>query len=111
MLCACFSPDRILTLWRLIRYSPIPVLPVASSPRSWSKAKGISADNVAISVETSPALLIIDDLGLRPLVGDEPLDLYEIIRCRYERGSMIITSNRVIDEWRRSSTTRCWPGR
>ena len=44
-------------------------------------------------------LLIIDDLGLRGLRDDEPLDLYEIIRARYERGSMIITSNRAVEEW------------
>ncbi len=43
---------------------------------------------------TTPDLLIIDDLGLRPLTRDEPLDLYEIIRHRYERSSTIITSNR-----------------
>src|SRR5262249_17690425 len=48
---------------------------------------------------TSPALLIIDDLGLRPLVGDEAIDLYDIIRHRYEHGSTIITSNRAIEEW------------
>jgi DNA replication protein DnaC len=36
----------------------------------------------------------IDDLGLRPLTHDEPLDLYEIIRQRYQRGATIITSNR-----------------
>lgn len=48
---------------------------------------------------TSPDLLIIDDLGLRPLEGDEPIDLYEIIRQRYERGSMIVTSNRALEEW------------
>ncbi len=48
---------------------------------------------------TSPDLLIIDDLGLRPLEGDEPIDLYEIIRARYERGSMVVTSNRAIEEW------------
>lgn len=48
---------------------------------------------------TAPDLLIVDDLGLRPLQGDEPLDLYEIVRQRYERGSMIISSNRAIDEW------------
>jgi DNA replication protein DnaC len=41
---------------------------------------------------TSPQLLIIDDLGLRTLVHDEPMDLYEIIRQRYERGSTVITS-------------------
>jgi len=44
-------------------------------------------------------LLIVDDLGLRPLVHDEPLDLYELIRRRYERGAMVITSNRDIPEW------------
>jgi DNA replication protein DnaC len=48
---------------------------------------------------TSPDLLILDDLGLRPLTGDEPLDLYEIIRRRYERSALIITSNRAIEEW------------
>ena len=46
-----------------------------------------------------PHLLIIDDLGLRPLVGDGPVALYDIIRLRYERGSIIITSNRAIEEW------------
>ncbi len=44
-------------------------------------------------------LLIIDDLGLRPLKGNEPEDLYEIISRRYERGAMVITSNRAMEEW------------
>ncbi len=48
---------------------------------------------------TSPDLLLVDDLGLRPLEADEPIDLYEIIRQRYERGSMIVTSNRALEEW------------
>lgn len=48
---------------------------------------------------TSPDVLIVDDLGLRPLEGDEPIDLYEIVRARYERGSMILTSNRALEEW------------
>ena len=48
---------------------------------------------------TSPDLLILDDLGLRPLRQDEPHDLYEVIRRRYERGAMVITSNRALEEW------------
>ncbi len=48
---------------------------------------------------TAPDLLIVDDLGLRPLDGDEPIDLYEIIRARYERGAVIMTSNRALEEW------------
>lgn len=57
---------------------------------------------------TSPDLLIVDDLGLRPLDGDEPIDLYEIIRARYEHGSLIITSNRAIEEWYPSSSMTSW---
>jgi len=48
---------------------------------------------------TAPDLLIIDDLGLRPLEGEEPIDLYEVIRQRYERGAMVVTSNRALEEW------------
>ena len=47
---------------------------------------------------TTPDLLIIDDLGLRALRDDEPVDLYEVIRARYERHSTMITSNRSIEE-------------
>jgi DNA replication protein DnaC len=43
-------------------------------------------------------LLIIDDLGLRGLADFEPVDLYELIRLRYERHSTLITSNRDTDE-------------
>jgi len=45
-----------------------------------------------------PKLLIIDDIGLRPLSRDEPLDLYDVIRLRYERRSTILTSNRDVEE-------------
>jgi DNA replication protein DnaC len=44
-------------------------------------------------------LLVIDDLGLRPLSPQASEDLYEIIRERYERHSLIITSNRALHEW------------
>ena len=48
---------------------------------------------------TAPDVLIVDDLGLRPLRDQEPLDLYDIIRGRYERGAFIVTSNRDLAEW------------
>lgn len=44
-------------------------------------------------------LLVIDDLGLHPLKHDEPEDLYEVFRQRYEKGSLVITSNRAVAEW------------
>lgn len=47
----------------------------------------------------SPDVFIVDDLGLRPLRDHEPLDLYDLIRGRYERGAFIVTSNRDLAEW------------
>lgn len=44
-------------------------------------------------------LLILDDLGLRPLSAEEAMDLYELIRLRYERGALLCTSNRAAAEW------------
>jgi len=43
-------------------------------------------------------LLILDDLGLRPLQQTDTIDLYDVIRGRYERGSLIVTSNRSVKE-------------
>jgi len=48
---------------------------------------------------TGPDLLIIDDLGLCSLSQDETIELYDIIRLRYERQSTILTSNRALDEF------------
>ncbi|MBF8279764.1 MAG: IS21 family transposition helper protein [candidate division NC10 bacterium] len=47
----------------------------------------------------SVELLAIDDFGLRPLAAQGAEDLYELIRERYERKSLIITSNRAFQEW------------
>jgi len=44
-------------------------------------------------------LLILDDFGLYPLTAQESQDLYEIISGRYERGSVIVSSNRAFQEW------------
>jgi DNA replication protein DnaC len=44
-------------------------------------------------------LLILDDFGLYSLTPQAAQDLYEIISERYERASIIITSNRAFEEW------------
>lgn len=48
---------------------------------------------------TRPDLLVLDDFGLKPLVPPGPEDFYDVINERYERGAMIITSNRAFSEW------------
>ena len=44
-------------------------------------------------------LLVLDDFGLRPLSMQAAEDLYEIIRERYERRSIAITTNRAFQDW------------
>ena len=46
-----------------------------------------------------PDLLILDDFGLKPLQTPAPTDLYDVINERYERGSILLTSNRPPAEW------------
>jgi DNA replication protein DnaC len=46
-----------------------------------------------------PALLVLDDFGLKPLLDPAPSDLYDVINERYEVGSMVVTSNRAPSEW------------
>jgi len=52
-----------------------------------------------LSVYLRPDLLVLDDFGLRPLRAQEPEDFYQIIGERYERGSILVTSNRDYAEW------------
>jgi DNA replication protein DnaC len=44
-------------------------------------------------------LLVLDDFALQSINEAQQADLYQLIAERYEKGSMIITSNRDFDEW------------
>jgi DNA replication protein DnaC len=44
-------------------------------------------------------LLALDDFGLRPLTPEMAEDFYELVRERYERKALLLTSNRALDEW------------
>ena len=42
-------------------------------------------------------LLVIDDFGLKPMPN--PADMYDVLNERYEKGSILLTSNRAPAEW------------
>lgn len=46
-----------------------------------------------------PSLLIMDELGYLPIDKNGADLLFQIISERYERGSIVITTNRVFKEW------------
>ena len=46
-----------------------------------------------------PDLLILDELGFKPLSPNTIHDFFEIISRRYEKQSTIVTSNKLFEEW------------
>lgn len=46
-----------------------------------------------------PALLIVDELGYLPLMGEAAAHLFQVISRRYEKGSIVLTTNRGIASW------------
>lgn len=46
-----------------------------------------------------PKLLIVDELGYLPFEQDAAHLFFQLVSRRYERGAMLVTSNRAIGEW------------
>ena len=46
-----------------------------------------------------PALLIVDELGYLSLPAEAASHLFQVVSRRYERGSIILTTNRGIASW------------
>ena len=52
-----------------------------------------------IQTYLKPDLLILDELGYRSMAESTVEDFFEIVSRRYEKGSIIITTNRAVNEW------------
>jgi len=62
----------------------------------------IKADNTyyqKVDYYLKPDLLIMDELGFKKLPGYSADDFFEIISKRYEKGSVIITTNKTFEQW------------
>ena len=46
-----------------------------------------------------PALLIVDEIGYLPVIAGGGNLFFQLVNARYERGAMILTSNRGFAEW------------
>jgi DNA replication protein DnaC len=45
------------------------------------------------------ALLVIDEVGFQPLTRQEASLLFRLVSYRYERGSILITTNKAVKDW------------
>ena len=52
-----------------------------------------------VNLYLTPDLLILDELGFRKLPNYSADDFFEVISKRYEKGSIIITTNKPFEDW------------
>ena len=59
----------------------------------------------------APKVLIIDEFGVWPNDRTAATALFALVSARYERGSVILTSNKAFAEWGEVLGTPSWPRR
>lgn len=64
---------------------------------SRASAEGKLADQIAFYAK--PKLLVVDELGYLPLEKQTAHLFFQLVSRRYERGSMLITTNQTITQW------------
>ena len=52
-----------------------------------------------LTLYARPKLLIIDELGYLPFEPDAAHLFFQLVSRRYERGAVLVTSNRSVGEW------------
>src|SRR5690349_2281894 len=66
---------------------------------SLAKAHTTGTLDERLTFYTKPKLLIVDELGYLPLESNAAHLFFQLVSRRYERGSMLVTSNRSVAEW------------
>ena len=77
-------------------------LHLSMAARRWATGLSKSKENVCLSIQHKPQStekLIIDELGFVPLSRTGAELLFEVFSQRYERGSILVTTNLPFDEW------------
>lgn len=62
-------------------------------------ARGDGSYRLSLQKLLQPDLLIIDEIGFKKLPTAGLDDFFEVIRSRYEQGSIILTTNRNFEDW------------
>jgi len=62
-------------------------------------SRGDGTYSNTLRIYTEADLLIIDELGFKKISQNNVDEFFEIIRTRYEKGSIIITTNRSFEDW------------
>jgi DNA replication protein DnaC len=67
--------------------------------RQLKTADAIGKLTSKLKVYTRPQVLVLDEVGYLPLAREEANLVFQVISKRYERGSILLTSNKAFSEW------------
>ncbi len=67
--------------------------------RKLRAAEAAGRFNRQLAAYLRPAVLVVDEVGYLPLDRAEANMVFQLVSRRYERGTMIITSNKAFTEW------------
>jgi len=73
--------------------------PVSEMLHNLNAAKADNTYYQKVDYYLKPDLLILDELGFKRLPRYSADDFFEIISKRYEKGSLIITTNKTFEQW------------
>ncbi|MEA3280144.1 MAG: IS21-like element helper ATPase IstB [Thermodesulfobacteriota bacterium] len=73
--------------------------PVSELLHNLNAAKADNSYYQKVNYYLAPDLLILDELGFKKLPGYSADDFFEIISKRYEKSSLIITTNKSFENW------------
>ncbi len=66
---------------------------------SLAEARSAGTFTRRLAAFTYPRLLIVDEVGFLPLDAEQAALFFEVVCRRYERGSIVLTSNKSYGEW------------
>lgn len=73
--------------------------PVAEMLQNLNASRADNSYYQKVAFYLAPELLILDELGFKKLPGYSADDFFEIISKRYEKGSVVITTNKAFEQW------------
>jgi DNA replication protein DnaC len=74
-------------------------VPATALPASLAKAHVEGRLDERLTHFAKPELLIVDEVGCLPFEPDAAHLFFRLVSRRYERGSLLVTSNRSVGEW------------
>lgn len=83
----------------LMKGSKVYFTSVAEMLQNLNSSRADNSYYQKVSFYLAPDLLILDELGFKKLPGYSADDFFEIISKRYEKGSVIITTNKAFEQW------------